>query len=279
MSADRDTDDLDLLTDAVRGAASLALQYFERPVDVWHKRPNDPVSEADIAVNRYLRERLRRARPDYGWLSEESEDDPDRLRRERLWVVDPIDGTRAFLRGQAEFAVSVALVEGDRPLMGAVLQPVTGTLYRAVRGQGASRDHHPLQVSARAALAGCHMLADPAFFRARRHWPVPWPDMDYRRVPSLALRLAFVAAGGADAMVSIGRKHDWDLAAADLIVEEAGGRVVDATGSRLRYNRERPTQSCVIAAAPALIAPILARVVPAMARRDAANRDACDDQK
>ncbi|RMD89736.1 MAG: 3'(2'),5'-bisphosphate nucleotidase CysQ, partial [Alphaproteobacteria bacterium] len=241
MSADRDIDDLDLLTDAVRGAANLALQYFERPVDVWHKRPNDPVSEADIAVNRYLRERLHRARPDYGWLSEESEDDLDRLGRERLWVVDPIDGTRAFLRGQAEFAVSVALVEGDRPLLGAVLQPVTGTLYRAVRGQGATSDHHPLRVSARTELEGCQIFADPAFFRARRHWPVPWPDMDYRRVPSLALRLALVAAGRADAMVSIGRKHDWDLAAADLIVEEAGGRVVDATGTPLRYNRERPT--------------------------------------
>ena len=266
MSDDRDSDDFRLLVDAVQGAGNIALQFFERPLDVWHKRPNDPVSEADLAVDRYLKERLVHARPEYGWLSEESEDDLSRLERARVWVVDPIDGTRAFLRGSADFAVSVALVEGDRPIMGAVLQPVTGALFRARTGRGATCDGQPLHVAAMGELEGCRILADADFFRAAQHWPVPWPEMDYARLPSLALRLAYVAARRFDAMVSLGRKHDWDLAAADLIVEEAGGRVVDDRGAPLRYNREEPVQTSVIAAPPALIPAILARVGPAMAR-------------
>ncbi len=279
MSGDRDSDDFRLLTDAVQGAGNIALQFFERSLDVWHKRPGDPVSEADIAVDRYLKERLLHARPDYGWLSEESEDDPARLARERVWVVDPIDGTRAFLRGSADFAVSVALIEGERPIMGAVLQPVTGTLFRARAGRGATCDGRPLHVATTRKLEGCRILADADFFHAARHWPVPWPEMDYARLPSLALRLAYVAARRFDAMVSLGRKHDWDLAAADLIVEEAGGRVVDDRGSPLLYNREEPVQTSVIAAPPALIPAILARVGPAMARRREKERATRDGQK
>lgn len=268
MSNDaRDPDkDRQLIIETVKAAADCALSWHGRPFKVWDKAPGHPVTEADLAVNALIRDRLCTACPDYGWLSEESADDPVRLDRARVWIVDPIDGTRAFMRGEAEFAVSIALVEHGRPLLGAISQPVTGRLYLAERARGATLNGRRLRIAARADPGGCRMLADERFFRSTRHWPRPWPDMRYRRLPSIALRLAMVGGGEADASVFVRPKSDWDIAAGDLIVTEAGGLCCDETGAPPVYNRKAPVQPCLAAAGPALMPALLACIAPAMAQ-------------
>jgi len=259
-------DDRRLIVETVRAAADCALSWRDRPLKAWDKAPGHPVTEADLAVDALIRDRLCSARPDYGWLSEESADDPSRLDRARVWIVDPIDGTRAYMGGQPDFAISVALVENGRPLIGAIGQPAADRLYLAVRGQGATLNGRKLRIGPRGDLGGCRMLADEAFFRNQRHWPEPWPDMRYRHLPSIALRLAMVGGGEADATVFVRPKSEWDVAAGDLIVTEAGGRCCDETGAPPLYNRVRPVQPCLAAAAPSLMPAILARTGPAMSR-------------
>lgn len=258
--------DFALMTDAVRGAAAIARQHFRADVASWDKAPGDPVSVVDLEINRYLHDRLAGPRDGYGWLSEESEDAPARLSCRRVWVVDPIDGTRAFLRGTPDFAISVALVEDGRPVMGAIHSPVDDDLFAARLGAGATVNGQPIRVSGRTDLSGARMLGEASFFRSKKYWPVAWPRMDHATVNSIALRLALVAAGRRDAIVTLRAKSDWDVAAGDIIVTEAGGTCTDEDGRPLTYNTATPEHRNVIAATPALIAPILDRVRPALAR-------------
>lgn len=268
MSDDaRDLDaDRRLIVETIRAAGDCALSYYGKPLKAWDKAPGHPVTEADLAVDALIRDRLCAARPDYGWLSEESADDPARLDRARVWIVDPIDGTRAFMRNQPEFSISVALVEHGRPLLGAISQPVAGRLYLAVQGTGATLNDRRLRIAPRTSLGDSRMLADETFFRSARHWPTPWPDMRYRRLPSIALRLAMVGGGEADATVFVRPKSDWDVAAGDLVVTEAGGRCCDETGAPPVYNRKTPVQPCLAAASACLMPALLARIAPAMAQ-------------
>lgn len=258
--------DFDLLKSAVTRAGALAKKFFESEFKAWEKSKDNPVTEADLAVDRLLEEALREARPDYGWLSEESADDPARTACRNVWVVDPIDGTRAFVNRRAEFAVSAALVEDGRPVLGAVFNPVTDAFFAARLGGGAFLGETRLAIAPRARLEGARMLGYRHFFSSEKYWPVPWPRMDYDQVNSIALRMALVAAGSHDVIVSVRPKSDWDIAAADLIVTEAGGAAIDAEGEAFVYNRERPVHRNVIACAQSLVAPVLARVRPALAQ-------------
>ena len=269
-ASEPDSRDAGLLLDAVKGAADIARSQFGKPVSVWRKSGNEPVCDSDIAVNRHLQETIVAARPQDGWLSEEnleSHGGNSGERPRRVWIVDPIDGTRAFLRGRKDFAVSVALTIDGCPALAAVAQPATGDLYFARRGGGATLNEKSIRVSSRDRLEGCRMAADEDFFRARRHWPLAWPEMAYSRVGSIALRIAYVAAGRLDAAVSLRKMAYWDLAAAHLIVEEAGGKCVDERGGTLDYTGCRPFQPCFAAAPDALVEPILARLEPAMRQR------------
>ncbi len=251
--------DHELLVAAVREAGALAMRYFRGPVRQWEKSPGDPVSEADHAVDDLLRARLCDPRPGYGWLSEESEDDPARLEVERVWIVDPIDGTRAFLKGKPEFTVAAALIAGARPLAAAVFNPATGEFFEAVRDRGARRDGRALRVSERADFSGLRLLASRRTFVDHR-WLEELPGADFAAINSIAYRLALVACGRYDAAVSLGAKSDWDVAAADLLVAEAGGRVTTASGAALVYNRASVRHPSVIAAPPALHARLLALI-------------------
>ncbi len=251
------------LESILRKAGAIALKHFGTPVDAWDKSPGNPVSEADLAVNAFLYQHLMK-NDAHGWLSEESEDTPDRLSRPSLWIVDPIDGTRAFLRGNTYFAISVALVKDGRPIVGAIYKPATDDMYLAEKGKGAWLNKRPLSVSKEKKLTHSRMLADPTFLKASRHWPQPWPEMKYVQVPAISLRLTTLAEAGADSMVSIRPKSDWDLAAGDLILQEAGGICVDDKGTHLIYNRPKPSQPVLIATTPALQVPLMDRVVPAM---------------
>jgi myo-inositol-1(or 4)-monophosphatase len=244
----------DRLAAAVREAGTLALQTFRGAPKSWIKGASSPVSEADLAVDALLRERLLAIR-DAGWLSEETEDDPARLQRAEVWVVDPIDGTRAYLAGVPDWTVSVALVQAGRPVVAALFAPVTDELFLAVAGAGATLNAAPIKAS------GGDRLAGAKFSGAKRRLEslaAIEPRIETApRVPSLALRLARVATGALDGTFAAPNSHDWDLAAADLLVHEAGGLMSTLTGQSVIYNRPDPVHGALVAAGRARHAVLL----------------------
>lgn len=251
-------EDLDLLRHAVEEGGALALRYFQRQLQVSRKPDGSEVSEADLAVDATLKLKLGGNRRDYGWLSEESEDDHERLGKRQVWVVDPIDGTRAFLRDSPEWTISAALVRDGEPVLGAVFNPVMGEFFHAIRGQGAFLNDTPIRVGAQQDLAGARLIASGGLFR-KPVWDEPWPEVETRWVNSVAYRLALVAADQAEATISLSPKSEWDIAAAALIVEEAGGAVTDHEGVSFRYNRLDPRVPSVVGAPPAIHHAIIER--------------------
>ena len=248
---DGDARALDALTDAARAAGEIALAYFragaQTSASVFWKEGGSPVTVADKATDVFLRERLTAAFPEAGWLSEESADDRARLTRRTVLIVDPIDGTRAFMRGDARWAVCAALVVEGRPVAGVVHLPARRETFAAARGMGARLNGAPIAVSATTSLEG-----------ARVSGPTPLVDalkraapgvMVAERDPSLATRIVSVANGRLDATFASSRAHDWDLAAADVILQEAGGALTDLEGVRPLYNRPE-TRHPELAAAP-----------------------------
>lgn len=248
-----------LLLEAVREAGHVARDFFDKGAKSWHKNPGDPVTEADIAVDTLLKERLCGERPDYGWLSEETEDDPARLDRARVWIVDPIDGTRAFIDGRAEFTVCAGLVENGEAVLGAVLNPITGEFFEAMRGEGARCNGETLKAPDGADLETARLLASQRSLEKRQGFG-SLPHAQFSFINSIAYRMALVALGRFDATISLARKSDWDIAAADIIVTESGGRVSAPDGSALRYNEKRTEHPGVIAAGPELLGEILRRL-------------------
>ena len=232
---------------AVRDAGALALSLFKTPLKNWTKGPaSSPVCEADIAVDRLLRQRLC-GDDGFGWLSEEStDDDRGRLAARYVWIVDPIDGTRAYIAGLPDWSVSAALVEDGRPVVACLYAPVSEEFFMAVRGGGASRNGSPLAASAGAELAQAR-IAGPRKFLERLAASAP-PFAIMPRTHSLALRLARVAQGEFDAAIAGGNSHDWDLAAADLLVHEAGGALTPVEGGAVLYNRPVPRHGLLVAA-------------------------------
>jgi myo-inositol-1(or 4)-monophosphatase len=235
-----------LLIETVRAAGALALSMFRTEVRNWTKGASSPVSEADIATNDLIEQKLRSATPDYGWLSEESTDDSGRLRRQRVWIVDPIDGTRAYLAGRDDWCVSVALVEEATPVLAAVFAPVTDEIFLAVRGQGALCNDVPIRAALGdvldfARIAGPKPLVE-RLDRSRKDIVL------HPRIGSLALRLCRVADGRIDAAFAGGQSRDWDLAAADLIVHEANGKMTSLGGEPILYNRADVTHGVLVAA-------------------------------
>jgi myo-inositol-1(or 4)-monophosphatase len=267
------TDDHALLTATMRDVGNLAMSYFGRHVHAWQKEGGTPVSDADIAVDRHLRQRLGAARPEYGWLSEETEDDTARLARRRVWVIDPIDGTRAFLEGVPHFCHAVALVEDRRPVLAVLYNPATDEFYEAIAGHGARLNGHSIRTSGRQEIEGCRMAAFGPMFQ-HPAWREPWPAMQIIQRDSVAYRLALVASGQADAAFGLNPKNDWDLAAADLIVHEAGGLVSSHDGKLLAYNGIETVQRSFLAAGPAMHAALLARIGHVKLRPPPARQDA-----
>jgi myo-inositol-1(or 4)-monophosphatase len=257
--------DLELAREATIAAGELALGHFGTGRRSWYKGPGQVVTEADLEVDALLHEMLRDARPEYGWLSEERADDRSRTRCARAWVVDPIDGTRAFSEGVPQFAVSVALVERGEPLLGVVLNPALGERFEASRGGGAWLNERRLRVSGRTDLAGATLLSSRTEMK-RRHWPSMIPEATFTTVGSLAYKLALIAAGRFDGLVSLRASHDWDIAAAQLLVSEAGGRITDAAGRAIVLNQETPRHAgLAVAATEHLHDALLARLETAAA--------------
>jgi len=242
---------------AVREAGTLARAYFFAAPKSWAKDDESPVSEADKAVDGLLKRRLAGARPDYGWLSEETADAPDRLARDRVWIVDPIDGTRAFLDGQNVWVISVALIENGAPVLGLIYNPMREELFAATAGGGATLNGEPIKVSDKSDMAECRLLANAAQMK-HKQWTLPWPKMNIQRYNALAYRVVTVAAGRHDAALTFSRFHEWDIAAAGLILAEAGGVLTTFEGKPFAYNKAAPKHECAIAANPALHADLAA---------------------
>ena len=240
------TRDAALLTDTVREAGALALSLFRTELKNWTKGTSSPVSEADIRVNDLLESRLRAATPDYGWLSEESVDDEARLGKRLTWIVDPIDGTRGYLAGREDWCVSVALVEDATPLLAAVFVPASDEFFFATRGRGARRNDVALSASPGAELDFSRVAGPkPLVERLSRS---SGEIVLHPRIGSLALRLCRVAQGSLDAAFAGGQSRDWDLAAANLIVQEANGNMTALSGDPILYNRREVTHGVLVAA-------------------------------
>jgi len=247
-----------LLVAAVREAGAIARAGYEGVSKSWEKSKGNPVTETDLAVDAFLRERLCAARSGYGWLSEESADNTDRLSKARVFIVDPIDGTLAFIKRKPEFTICVAVIEAGLPISGVIYNPLTEEMFAAARGAGATLNGVAIRVSARAELEGCRMLVAQDVIR-HPAWPQPWPAMDVGKRASIAYRMALVANGTYDAMMALSSKHEWDMAAGTLIVQEAGGLVTSHAGAALVYNQPVPHLRSAICAGPALHAAILER--------------------
>ena len=238
------------LASIVREAGEAALRAFRGgPVRSWTKANASPVSEADLAVNHLLHRRLPPLVPHSGWLSEESEDDHARLAARRIWVVDPIDGTRAFLKGLEDGTISVALVEDGRPILAAVFAPAPDQLYLAIEGRGATLDGEPIAATAGSGLNRARVAGPQRFLDTLARLSPGVSAMP--KVHSLALRLVRVASGELDAAFASANSHDWDLAAADLLVHEAGGALTTVQGERLVYNTSHSVHRPLVAAGTA----------------------------
>jgi myo-inositol-1(or 4)-monophosphatase len=238
-------DDATLLFDSVREAGAIALQLVKQGVRHWNKPDGSVVTEADLQIDSFLKQRLHGARPHYGWLSEESPDTPARLICERLWVLDPIDGTNSFVNGTDGWCIGVALVENGRPVLSALFRPAIDEFFWAAVGSGAycnrallvPRDAQTLQ---NAELLGTGRAAKILMQQGVNGMVAP-------HIP-LLLRLAFVASGRADIALSYGNKNDWDLAAGDLLMQESGAKLTDLDGHQMIYNRPQPWQNGMVAA-------------------------------
>ncbi len=239
--------DLEVAIDVAKQGGQLAMSYFGRQYEIREKSPNNPVSEADIAVDSLIQRKLRGLYPNYGWLSEESQDDGSRFRSKRSWFVDPIDGTRAFIRGLPNFSVSISLIEEDKPILGVIFNPATEELFFALKGSGAFKDHNRINVSARSEIAGTELLGDPYQFQSNK-WPSEWQQMNVTRKNSIAYRMALVAAGEYDGAIATMPKNDWDIAAGTIIIEEAGGIASDTAGFDFNFNQRIPSQNSMICA-------------------------------
>jgi myo-inositol-1(or 4)-monophosphatase len=257
--------DLEVIKAAARAAGEVVMAWYGRPLDVTYKAPGQPLTEADLAADRLLRDRLSAARPEYGWLSEESAASPDRMRSSRVWIVDPIDGTRSFIAGRPEFSLSIGLVEDGRAVAGVVYNPATDELFSSVRGSGALLETGR-SAAVRLEVARGSLSSLPTTLLASRteiqagefagfdeQWQV-------EPVGSTAYKLARIAAGRGDVFLSRGPKSEWDICAGVLLVQEAGGLATDVRGAELRFNQAAPYVHGILASNEVLHAAVLQRL-------------------
>lgn len=244
--------DLPLLIEAARDAAKIALKYWKTDQQVWHKHENaGPVSEGDYAVDTFLRTDLLAARPNYGWLSEETEDDGTRLAHDTVFIVDPIDGTRSYVGGEPTWAHSIAVVQNGQPTAGVVYLPARDKLYTAAVGQGAHLNGEPIRTGSRTDPDGATVLA-PKPSLDPQWWPQTPPALERHFRPSLAYRFCLVAEGRFDVMLTLRDAWEWDIAAGALIASESGAAVTDRHGEALKFNSHAAKSKGVFAAPPVL---------------------------
>ncbi|MEM6309182.1 MAG: 3'(2'),5'-bisphosphate nucleotidase CysQ [Pseudomonadota bacterium] len=255
-------DDLTLLINAARQAGDVALKFTGPDAQKWEKPDGaGPVTEADLAVDEALTGILRGARPDYGWLSEETDDDDARLSQDTVFIVDPIDGTRNFIEGGRTWAHSIAVAHKGQITAGVVYLPMRDMLYAAVLGTGATLNGDTLYASSQADLSKAELLSAKPNMRDQ-FWIGPVPSFARAYRPSLAYRCALVGQGRFDGMITFRPTWEWDIAAGALIASEAGARVSDRTGKALRFNQADPRTHGILAAAPKVHSALVAQHIP-----------------
>ena len=239
-------EDMEITIKAVRDASEIILSYFKTDYEIRDKSPNNPVTAADLATDKFLKSALLGARPKYGWLSEEEVDDGSRHKAKRTWFVDPIDGTRAFIKGLPHFSISIALVENQHPILGVIYNPVTEELFTAIKGKGAFKNGVPIKSSKTNVLENARMLGAAHMFQSKL-WQHEWPIMQINQRNSIAYRMALIACGEYDCAIATTSKNDWDLAAGALILEEAGGFATNHLGEPFVFNgnlKQRSLLAC-----------------------------------
>src|SRR5579883_2263057 len=229
--------ELDLAREAALSAGEILERYFRnRGFAIDQKGRDNPVTTADFDADREIKRLLRGPFPDYGWLSEETADNPERLSCRRVWIVDPLDGTKEFIKGIPEFVVAIALAEGGVPILGVTYNPVRHELFWCARGQGVYLNDERVGVTRRDSLVEATVLASRSE-TSRGEWKAYEGLLKVDPIGSVAYKLALVAAGRADATFTLTPKSEWDVAAGTALVTEAGGRVTDLSGRELRFNK------------------------------------------
>lgn len=251
-------DALTLLASAAREAGAIGMDFARRGARVQTKADQSPVTDADLAIDAHLANRLRAVSTDIAWLSEETQDTGERLGSRQVWIVDPIDGTRGFVAGNGEWVISAALVEDGRPIAGVLFRPTTGDLYEAAQGGGATRNGERITV-AEGLLEGIRSISGPKSL-LDRVMPLAPAAERHSSLSSLALRIAYLAEGRLDVACAKQNSHDWDIAAAEIILAEAGGRLTDFDGAPLRYNTPSAAHPALLGAGGIRHADLLARL-------------------
>jgi myo-inositol-1(or 4)-monophosphatase len=245
MRSDAYRQERDVAMEAAREAGTIIRGYYKNPGIAMHKGPDNPVTAADHEANRAIRAHIAQAFPRDGWLSEETTDSVDRLHARRVWVVDPLDGTKEFLQRIPEFSVCIALVQDGRPVVAASYNPVADRLYDAVRGEGTRMNGVPVRVSTTAHLPSATVLASRSEDK-RGEWEAFKPSVRVILTGSIAFKLSQVAAGEGDATFTLTPKNEWDVCAGTLLVEEAGGRVSDLDGRPVIFNQPSPLRPALV---------------------------------
>ena len=231
--------DLILAKDAAIEAGGVILNYYKADYEIRDKGYHNPVTTADHAADACLKDILMKARPEYGWLSEETVDSPDRLSKDRVWVVDPLDGTKEFIEGVPNFVVSVALVEKGEPIVGVLYNPVTKETFTAAKGEGAFLNGEPIICSTKENLVDMVILNSRSETRRGLWKPFDGTFGELKEVGSVAYKLGLTAAGKADIFASLRPKNEWDICAGNCIINEAGGMLIDLHGNPRQYNLEK----------------------------------------
>ena len=231
--------DLNLAKDAAIEAGALILNYYKADYEIKDKGYHNPVTTADYAADACLKKILTEARPDYGWLSEETVDSPDRLSKDRVWVVDPLDGTKEFVEGVPHFVVSVALVQQGEPIVGVLFNPVTKETFTAAKGEGAFLNDEPIRCATKEHVGDMVILNSRSETRRGLWSPYDGTFGELKAIGSVAYKLGLTAAGEADIFASLRPKNEWDICAGNCIINEAGGKLIDLYGNPRKYNLEK----------------------------------------
>jgi len=262
------TSRLELAKDAAREAGRLVMGYYCNEYEVREKGEDNPVTTADLEADKTLRRVLLEGAPGTGWLSEETMDSPERLQKDDVWVVDPIDGTKEFINGVPEFAISIGLASKGEMVLGVLYNPPKDELFWAEKGGGAFLNGEAIRVTGRSDLDGSVLIASRSEF-GRGEFETYGASFEVRPVGSIAYKLAQIAAGEADLTWSLGPKNEWDIAGGLCLIQEAGGKVTDPDGVPFRFNRPDPLVPGILASNGLLHASAVAAVADDFAGRKA----------
>jgi len=239
---------------AATAAGEVIMQYYQSNYEVTDKSPNNPVTTADLAANEQIKKIITGTFPQDGWLSEESKDSPDRLNKDRVWIIDPIDGTLEFIEGLSQFSVSIALVESGSPVVGVLNNPATAELFVAVEGEGAYLNGERLNCLPCVNANQTTLLVSRTEHR-RRQLEIFEPEVkELKYIGSVAYKLGKLASGAAHGYLTVQPKNEWDICAGDLIVRESGGVLWNKEEEPIRYNQQNPKQQAgMFAGRPELV--------------------------